>query len=262
MMTSPEWTRAIFVRDPKSRLLSAYLEKAANSTYVITKARCCNIWGDVVDHFCQEQVKTFPGFVEVAHHCNNEHWEAQSNRVDEKFWPYINFIGYYHNLAHDTMTMLKQLGSNGQAWERYGKSGWGHNGTDAIYRGVRTKHATFADARFAQYYTDNLTNEVDYMYRQDYERFNFTSGGAPLSIKPRDKIASEDLDATPKLLKSDYILQSQSGWHTSPVVIEKYRLLFFTTPKVSLIQLRFGELCFCKYLVIDILCSAVSSSVF
>jgi hypothetical protein len=44
MMTSPNWTRAIFVRDPKDRFLSAYLDKAVNNpTYMQTK--CCYYTG-------------------------------------------------------------------------------------------------------------------------------------------------------------------------------------------------------------------------
>ena len=34
MLTSPNWTRAIFVRDPKDHVLSAYLNKATLRTSV------------------------------------------------------------------------------------------------------------------------------------------------------------------------------------------------------------------------------------
>jgi hypothetical protein len=33
MMTSPDWTRAIFVRDPKTRFLSAYLDKVVRTVH-------------------------------------------------------------------------------------------------------------------------------------------------------------------------------------------------------------------------------------
>ena len=39
LMTDPEWTRAIFVRDPKERLLSAYLDKGKNQHFI--KSKCC-----------------------------------------------------------------------------------------------------------------------------------------------------------------------------------------------------------------------------
>ena len=41
MMTSPDWTRAIFVRDPKERFLSAFLDKAISNYGLFTTRKCC-----------------------------------------------------------------------------------------------------------------------------------------------------------------------------------------------------------------------------
>ena len=43
MLTSPNWTRAIFVRDPKNRVLSAYLDKALHNRGEYVKNHCCGI---------------------------------------------------------------------------------------------------------------------------------------------------------------------------------------------------------------------------
>jgi hypothetical protein len=43
MLTSPNWTRAIFVRDPKNRILSAYLDKALHNHGDYVKRHCCGI---------------------------------------------------------------------------------------------------------------------------------------------------------------------------------------------------------------------------
>jgi hypothetical protein len=43
ILTSPDWTRAIFVRDPKDRLLSAYLDKALHGNGTFIKRKCCGI---------------------------------------------------------------------------------------------------------------------------------------------------------------------------------------------------------------------------
>jgi len=40
MMTSPEYTRAIFVREPKERLVSAYLDKGVTNSYFM-QSKCC-----------------------------------------------------------------------------------------------------------------------------------------------------------------------------------------------------------------------------
>jgi Sulfotransferase family len=42
-MTSPNWTRAIFVRDPLSRTLAAYMDKAMRGNGDYIKWKCCNL---------------------------------------------------------------------------------------------------------------------------------------------------------------------------------------------------------------------------
>jgi hypothetical protein len=41
MMTNPEWTKAIFVRDPKERFLSAFLDKGLGNFGIFTTEVCC-----------------------------------------------------------------------------------------------------------------------------------------------------------------------------------------------------------------------------
>ena len=40
LLLDPEWTKAVFVRDPKERVLSAYLDKAIGGNPYV-KLRCC-----------------------------------------------------------------------------------------------------------------------------------------------------------------------------------------------------------------------------
>jgi hypothetical protein len=42
-MNSPNWTRAVFVRDPKDRMLSAFLDKGLNENATYIKRKCCGI---------------------------------------------------------------------------------------------------------------------------------------------------------------------------------------------------------------------------
>lgn len=113
MMTSPEWTRAIFVREPKQRLLSAFLDKAIGDDGWHVLKTCCHealdckgIEGkDVKDlvemcHLdawdsrhnkivpqwnldipccketkeCREKFESFEGFLETIATCHDEHW--------------------------------------------------------------------------------------------------------------------------------------------------------------------------------------------
>ena len=57
MMTDPSWTRAIFVRDPKTRFLSAFLDKAVGN------------YGSFVANFCCPEAKR----------CTEEHFEHRTS---------------------------------------------------------------------------------------------------------------------------------------------------------------------------------------
>ena len=81
MMTSPEWTRAIMVRDPKIRFLSAFIDKAIENDHSHIKNKCCK------DGSCIDDALTLGGFLDLCHTCKDEHWHPQNDRVDQKYWP-------------------------------------------------------------------------------------------------------------------------------------------------------------------------------
>jgi hypothetical protein len=133
MMTSPVWTKAAIFREPKERVLSAFLDKSVKTDHFVRN--CCNkLPSNDLQHQCIDGQKSFESFLhfvtEYPEECFNIHWEPQILKVDSKWWDYIDFIGYQHNLRHDSKQILSQLIStrdeSGQsAWERYGMTGWG-----------------------------------------------------------------------------------------------------------------------------------------
>ena len=144
MLTSPKWTRAAIVREPKERVLSAFLDKAVKENagnsekggYYI--AKCCNnIPNEKDKKQCIENDQDFKSFLtfvtKYPKECFDVHWEPQLAKIDSKWWPYIDFIGYQNNLVSDAKTLLKTLTSTKDsvvgrtAWERYGASGWGND---------------------------------------------------------------------------------------------------------------------------------------
>jgi len=82
IMTSREWTRAIFVRDPKERFLSAFLDKALSNGGVHVQKKCCP------NGECKKDAQTFPGFINLVFKggCKNPHWNPQNNRMENKYW--------------------------------------------------------------------------------------------------------------------------------------------------------------------------------
>ena len=204
MMTSPDWTRAIFVRDPMERVLSAYLDKAltkdsqgwkapVNGAYL--KRYCCNLGPSKkkANSTSQNQIchksplwpyrtpmdtENFPFetfVVKMMRDCRDVHWEPQSERLDAASnWQFINFVGRFERRMEDTHKLLKQIG----AFDEFGKSGWdSKNASSAIFESNTALHKTSSSNKMDQYYTEQVRKTVFEYYRKDYdmELFNFTS---------------------------------------------------------------------------------------
>jgi Sulfotransferase family len=205
IMTSPYWTRAIFVRDPKERFLSAYLDKAVrkNGTYV--QRHCCSVGNNVTaTSSCSDRAsQSLLGFLKFIDHpnggcCCDPHWKRQSSRVKpSEHWKYINFVGHFETLAIDTKRLLLQLDKNNnprpeekdaegkrdvalddQAWRTYGASGWGIHGNESIFaKNTGVKHETKAYEKLRRYNTSPLVERlVEDFYQEDYDHalFNFS----------------------------------------------------------------------------------------
>ena len=184
MLTDPTWTRALFVRDPKERLLSAYLDKVvANHSYYVRK-RCCKIKSMEVLLQCDEFRSTtdstasklrnpavsFSEFVNDVHqNCTDPHWKPQSERMPDKYWRFINFVGRLDSVQLDAQRLLQRIG----AWEHYGASGWP---SGAIFAENKATHATFAKNQMKTYFTPELERIVETIHRADYIHplFNFS----------------------------------------------------------------------------------------
>jgi Sulfotransferase family len=72
MMTSPKWTRAIFVRDPKERFLSAYLDKVVQNPF-FTRHVCCPYKMN-----CVSNQTSLQGFLELVQTCENNQYVYSS----------------------------------------------------------------------------------------------------------------------------------------------------------------------------------------
>lgn len=170
MMTSPQWTRAIMVRDPKERFLSSFLDKSVSNDHQHIISRCCQ------DKSCVDSAQTISGFLELCNVCDDEHWRPQHNRLDNKFWPYIDMVGHVENAASDAKALLDKIG----AWEEYGASGWGKYGNQTIFAAKDVagagEHATWAQWQVWKWYTPESEAQVEKFFQGDYDNplFNFT----------------------------------------------------------------------------------------
>jgi len=186
---SPEWTIAMFLRDPFERFASAYLDKARKPMYM---KRCC---ASLRMPDCAQIAASSPdGFFEVASRCRDNHWEPQSKRLSQKYWQKINFVGRFETLPNDAEKLLRRIG----AWEEFGVSGWGANGTEHIFSekaSIGRKHATNAKDKYTQLLdppASPLMKKLAYFYREDFTHpiLNFTlDPNTSLTTEEREMLA-------------------------------------------------------------------------
>jgi len=165
MMNSPDWTRTVFLREPKERILSAFLDKFVHYGWEHFTKSCCHRLPskerreECLSHifksksFCDslssteqegcfatvanttEIIKEFPYFLNMTQQCSNAHWLPQYSMVDTKWWPKMNYVGYMHTMEKDAQVLLQGLKSTTDgvsAWDKYGKTGWGENKTESF----------------------------------------------------------------------------------------------------------------------------------
>lgn len=107
---------------------------------------------------CKDRQKhaDFTYFLHMTRFCPDEHWYPQRDAIDEKWWPYITFIGYLETVEFDAKRLLQSVKSskdNLTAWEKFGKSGFGKNGNDPFMVSQSFEdHHTDARDKLTKYY--------------------------------------------------------------------------------------------------------------
>ncbi|GFH47128.1 hypothetical protein CTEN210_03603 [Chaetoceros tenuissimus] len=174
MLTSDDWTRAVIVRDPKERVLSAFLDKFTRNKIEFERW-CCR------GEFCKQkqEEKDFHYFLHrTIDCCNNEHWAPQRRFIDEKWWSMMNFVGHMDTVTEDAHTLLSSVKHqvNGTTlWEYVGSNGWGPEGKSGFMVKDEAKHATNAHDHLREYYTPCLEMFVEKHWATEWqsEYFHF-----------------------------------------------------------------------------------------
>mmetsp|Transcript_13844 Transcript_13844/g.20637 ORF Transcript_13844/g.20637 Transcript_13844/m.20637 type:complete len:383 (-) Transcript_13844:1196-2344(-) len=222
MLTSPKWTRAIFVRNPKPRILSCFLDKSVKHGNHFEKNECGAFARDrlpnkkfVTDQAkldgCIDNHKSFDyflyNFTTNPQSHENVHVRSCLSFMSKKWWPYMNYIGTEEDgaLASEAAKLLKSLSSNidgVSAWDRAGKTGWGIEGFFScesigtlpfLGQRPRTIHAVHANEKMKQYYTPELERFVETHWADDFNNpyFKFEE----IKLFPEDEDAEEFSDA-------------------------------------------------------------------
>jgi hypothetical protein len=155
MLLSPDYTRAIFVRDPKQRLLYNFIQKVFSDKGDYIGRACCARKQSCVDDALQ-----FPTFLDLIMFCDQPYWRPQGRKMEPRYYSYLNFVGHFESAEQDAQRLLQRIGE----WDGYGRTGWG----------PYTEKAVFYDARvmtkgiMQKYYTPNVERRVENFYDTDY----------------------------------------------------------------------------------------------
>jgi hypothetical protein len=186
MMTNSAWKKAIFTRHPKPRILSAFLDKAVGHSEHFVDFYCPKYSkhaGGILQN-CIKYHQDFHFFVQnftaTPYIQDDMHWRSIFSVIDEKWWPFIDFVGYMDNLNENTKTFLSSIHSSVDgvsAWDRIGRFGWNDKDTtnctiasqsDGQFMGTSDKrHSTKARDQMLQYYTPFLEDIINERYSED-----------------------------------------------------------------------------------------------
>lgn len=207
IMTSKKYKRVIFTRDPKERFYSLYHDVVlrTNGNYVLNK--CCPSTRDCLNPVREDT------FLKLIQTCRDPQWTPQVDRMEEKYWEYINFVGNWDTIEQDTQTLLQDLG----IWNSFGENGWGPWRNQSLAERLAINYQNQQrHALMDEFYNEQLERRVEDAYKRDYDNPKMRFQRSPI-VSLNDYIYKKDLDV----------------WDGAPVVVEEYKLLFFTVPKVA-----------------------------
>ena len=165
ILNSPDYTRAVIVRDPKERFVSAWFDKAKAPQYL--RKNCCKNETECPN--IQSAQRTITGFIELAKVCQDRHWNPYTMLTDKKWLSKINFVGHFETLESDARRLLERIG----AWDDYGATGWGLHGDEPIFSSRTDGHSTSKNIRdswdrLSKVLTPETEMVLEDMYADDY----------------------------------------------------------------------------------------------
>ncbi|XP_063438934.1 carbohydrate sulfotransferase 9-like [Mytilus trossulus] len=151
MMFDDSWIKAVFVREPRERVLSAFLEKGLNPARMRDMCR-------------RPAVKSLSEFITLIKTCKEVHWSSQV-KLPRHLYKYT-WIGKMPDINTFTQNLLTKIG----AWNDTVKD---YLNSKEQFEKTRP-HATSASEKLLQYYNDTESQDTIFkMYAADYDVFKF-----------------------------------------------------------------------------------------
>ncbi|VDH94167.1 Hypothetical predicted protein [Mytilus galloprovincialis] len=149
MMQSNQWVKAAFVREPRERILSSYLDKGQ--------------YKHVMNELCRiNRQVSFYEFLEIIKRCKEGHW-GQQVRAPKHFYKQM-MIGKFSEISSFTERLLKRIG----AWNE-----------TVVYwitssKHIYQPHSTNAKSKLLTYYNNTKSQDLIFdLFSDDYNVFGF-----------------------------------------------------------------------------------------
>ncbi|XP_063425371.1 uncharacterized protein LOC134708651 [Mytilus trossulus] len=149
IMSNEQWVKAAFVREPRERILSSYLDKGQHR--------------HVMNEVCQiNRTLSFNEFLEIIKQCNDGHWSKQL-RAPEYFYKQM-MVGKFSHISSFTEKLLKRIG----AWNEK-VANW-ITSSKHIYQ----PHATNSKNKLLAYYNNTKSQDLIFnLFSDDYRVFGY-----------------------------------------------------------------------------------------
>ncbi|KAA8494812.1 Carbohydrate sulfotransferase 11 [Porphyridium purpureum] len=161
IINDPSWFKVAVVRNPYTRVLSAYLEKILQGKFHFQNAKDVKSIDDWTFEKYVEALITYPNVL-------NEHFREQATMCAFRYIEY-DVIAKIETLRHD----LECIG-NVSGFGHAVRSGWARNlkSGDSAFD-FTTGHESKARTKMTDYYTPELQRKIYERFRVDFEAFDY-----------------------------------------------------------------------------------------
>ena len=211
VLNDPSWTKAIFLRDPAERLMSAYLDKVENKLlkekrawqssssttppqdlYNITFQTKASVFAEWVRSLETEPAVSCQGRRGPSW-CWDPHWRPQVYSCGiRELLPHFDFVGSLSQAANHSRALLEKV----NLWDEYGAKYLVSGRTENlplctalppnpsrekhVFRGgfqqnvlaKKDQHTTDSQSKMGRYFTPEIWDIVKRLYKEDYDLWN------------------------------------------------------------------------------------------
>jgi hypothetical protein len=180
IMSSKNFTRVMFVRNPLHRIQSNYLKLVLddkNSPDMIRGCNCSRNCGDwtPLEGPCHEEKESFADFLEwLVQSCDQPYWRPMSRRMEPRYKSKLDFIGNYESLSVDADNLFRKLLNLGKNTSIAEALGWSESLQEHFERFDDSYQLSDAPHLFEDFWSDNFASIYRFDLSSTYWNYDVT----------------------------------------------------------------------------------------